>query len=357
MELIVALIGLSLGLLTQAMYSTIVLVAVVTSFMAPLLLRWAIPHLPTSDEELRRMRDDQGLRILPERAVRILVPTAGGSNALGAIRLAAPLAGGVRSQVVALYVESPSSENGRRRSRGEQHTGANVEAHFQDAAAALGAQGKFSPRRTIDADVANAVLVEAARDYDLLMIGAAPEAPLHDPLMHKVIKQAPIHVVIVRSAARELPASGPRLLVPVDGSLFSRYAAEFAFTLAGATKGTVTLLHVVAESRLASGSFPMPERRSGRALTHVEAAELEQQLEQEFSALAARTEVPFSTRIILGGAPREVIIAESTSGYHDLLVIGAENKLLGRPLFYGQGTAEILERADCTTAVVVPRMD
>src|SRR5690606_20594723 len=46
MELIVALIGLSLGILTSEMYSTIVLLAVVTSFLAPLLLRTVIPKLP-----------------------------------------------------------------------------------------------------------------------------------------------------------------------------------------------------------------------------------------------------------------------------------------------------------------------
>ncbi|MGH7753978.1 MAG: cation:proton antiporter, partial [Gemmatimonadales bacterium] len=54
MELIVALIGLSLGLLTQAMYSTIVLVAVVTSFMAPLGLRLTLRKVKmTPDEQAR----------------------------------------------------------------------------------------------------------------------------------------------------------------------------------------------------------------------------------------------------------------------------------------------------------------
>ena len=37
-----------------------------------------------------------------------------------------------------------------------------------------------------------------------------------------------------------------------------------------------------------------------------------------------------------------------------LLVLGAENKMLAQPLFFGQGTAAIVERAGCTTAVIVP---
>jgi Kef-type K+ transport system membrane component KefB/nucleotide-binding universal stress UspA family protein len=360
MGLIVALIGLSLGLLTQAMYSTIVLVAVVTSFMAPLLLRWALPRLPVSEDERRRMMDMNGLRLLPSRAPRILVPTAGGENALSAIRLAAPLARRQRGEVVGLFVQHPTGdeeESWIRRRRGARMSGAEVDAHFRVAADAVGADGIFSARRAVAPDVAQAVVSEAVRDYDLLMIGAAPDAPLHDPLLHRIIRSAPIHMVIVRSSEPAPLPSAPRLLVPIDGSVFSRYAAEFAFAYAGASQGTVTLLHVIAETRLASGSFPVHERRSGRALSHEEAADLERQLQQEFAGIAAHAGVGFATRIIDGGTPGEVIVAESSSGYHDLLVIGAENKLLGTPLFYGQGTAEILERAGCTTAIVVPHMD
>jgi Kef-type K+ transport system membrane component KefB len=56
MGLIVALIGLSLGLLTQEMFATIVLVAVVTSFMAPVTLRWVLPRIPLTPVEQKRLR-------------------------------------------------------------------------------------------------------------------------------------------------------------------------------------------------------------------------------------------------------------------------------------------------------------
>ena len=361
MGLIVALIGLSLGLLTLEMYSIIVLVAVVTSFMAPLLLRWALPHLPMNDEERRRMSDTGGMRLLPSGSIRMLVPTAGGENAMGAIRLAAPLATSYQGQVVALYVESRLAE-GSPSARFLPHrpslAGTNLEAHFRRAGELVnGDPGSFAIRRTKNPDVAAAVIEEAARDYDLLMIGAAPDAPLHDALMHRIVRKAPIHVVIVRRSERETPTAGPRVLVPVDGSLFSHFAAEFAFAYAHAAQGHVTLLHVVDEARLASGSFPVPERRPGRALGPLEASDLQAHYEQEYGPLAARYGVSFSTRIITGGSPPEITIAESSAGYHDVLVIGAENKLLGTPLFYGQGTAEILERAGCTTAVVIPRIE
>ena len=55
MELVVATIGLSLGILNQQMFSIIVVVAIVTSFMAPLGLRLTMRKVRMTDEEQRRI--------------------------------------------------------------------------------------------------------------------------------------------------------------------------------------------------------------------------------------------------------------------------------------------------------------
>lgn len=55
-EVIVAMVGLQLGLLTSAMYTIIVLVAIVTSLMAPPMLRWAAARIDASAEETVRER-------------------------------------------------------------------------------------------------------------------------------------------------------------------------------------------------------------------------------------------------------------------------------------------------------------
>ena len=53
-EVIIASVGLRLGVLSTATYTIVVLVAVVTSLIAPPLLRWAMSHVDHSDEELTR---------------------------------------------------------------------------------------------------------------------------------------------------------------------------------------------------------------------------------------------------------------------------------------------------------------
>jgi Kef-type K+ transport system membrane component KefB/nucleotide-binding universal stress UspA family protein len=360
MGLILALIGLSLGLLTLEMYSTIVLVAVVTSFMAPLLLRWVVPRLPLNEDERRRLEDTDTKRLIPAGTIRVLVPTAGGKNAEGALRLAAPIVRSHNGQLVAFYIERAAGDGTRKWpfSRRRSLAGSGLEEHFARVAAMMSqGNGAFSSRRATDPDVAHAVVDEAGRDYDMLMIGAASDTSLHDPRTRQIVESAPVPVVIVRRGEPGTPMTGARLLLPFDGSVFARYAAEFAFAYAGASAGEVTVLHIVNEARLAMGSLPMPERRAGHALPRGETAALAAQLEEELGPIAARHEAHFTPRIISGASPAEVVIAEANSGFHDLLVLGAENKLLGARLFYGQGTAEILERSRCTTAIVIPRTD
>jgi nucleotide-binding universal stress UspA family protein len=277
-----------------------------------------------------------------------------------AMRLAAPLARLHEGEVVALYVEREAARAGRRwrpRRRGLL-AGTNLDEHLRRAAEVVGpAPRRLAVRRASGADVAGAVLEEAGRDYDLLMVGAAQDAPLHDPLTRRIVEGTPVPVVIVRSpAGPPPPLRSGHILVPVDGSVFSRHAVEFAFAYAGAAGGRVTLLHVVHATDLASGSFPVRDRRAARVAGSEETAELEARLERELGPVAERFGAHFSTRIVTGGSPGETIVAETESGYFDLLVLGAENKLLGQPLFFRQGTAEILERAGCATAVVVARV-
>lgn len=55
-EVVIAIVGLQLGVLTTAMYTIVVLVAIVTSVMAPPMLRYAARRIVVTDEETRRER-------------------------------------------------------------------------------------------------------------------------------------------------------------------------------------------------------------------------------------------------------------------------------------------------------------
>lgn len=60
MEVVIAMVGVQLGVLTTTMYTTIVLIAIVTSLMSPPLLRFGMSRLQiTADEEMRLRAYDE----------------------------------------------------------------------------------------------------------------------------------------------------------------------------------------------------------------------------------------------------------------------------------------------------------
>ena len=356
MELVVALIGLSLGLLTPEMYSTIVLVAVVTSFIAPILLRVIMPKVPMTEEEQRRVSDDGRTRLLPAGPIRVLVPTAGGPNAAATFTIAAPMVRANGGSLVAMYVAAPAM---RRRwswlTGSKDLAGRGIDQHLARAAALMDGDGRlFAEKRVSSADPAAVVLGEAARDYDLLMIGAAPRHLSEPSVTGKIIAAARTTSVLVR-AAGEVPDRFMRVLVALDGSVFSHAAAEFAFAYATAADAEVTLLHVVNESRVSSGALTASESHDAHAVDEGEHASLEMRIRNEYRSFA-ESDRSFDVRVLASGDPAETITDVANADDFDLLVLGAENKLLTQPLFFGQGTASIVERVECTTAVVVPML-
>lgn len=359
MELIVALIGLSLGVLTSEMYSTIVLLAVVTSFLAPLLLRTVVGKLPMTEEERRRIEDDSRGRVIPAGPLRILVPTAGGSNALGAFALAAPLVRQTSGTLTALYV-AQGQETGvmafLRRAVGTRSlAGRGLEEHLAKAGERLGDQKKLmSVKRVSSSTPAEAILGEESRDYDILMMGSAPRHLVGHSMILDVLSGTALTTVIVR-AGDALPERFQSVLVAIDGSVFARAAAEFAFAYAGSVGARVTLLHVTDESRVVTGSLVVAQHRTAQALDLLHESPVAERLRTDFQPLAELHGVSMEVRILGSGDPSGTIVAESWSGHTDLVVLGAENRMLAQPLFFGQGTAAIVERAGCTTAVVLPR--
>jgi nucleotide-binding universal stress UspA family protein len=355
MGLVVALIGLSLGLLTPEMYSTIVLVAVVTSFLAPLMLRLVMPKLVMTEEERRRVSDEGRPRLLPVGPVRILVPTAGGPNAAATFALAAPVVKANGGALVALYVEGVPQRGRLARffAKSSPLAGRGIDRHLARAAARLdGDGGLFSVKRTRSADPIATVLEEAGRDYDLLMMGAAPRHLAEPSLTGKVVAAAKVPAVLVRASA-VVPERFHRVLVPLDGSVFSRAAAEFAFSYARAAGASVTLLHVANEARVSIGAVAVTDSHESHEIMGVEHATIAAHIRGEYEPFAD-AETPFDVRILASGDPAGTILDVANAGDFDLLVLGAENKMLARPLFFGQGTSAIVERAECTTAVVVP---
>lgn len=356
MGLVVALIGLTLGLLTEETYSILVSMAVVTSALAPIALPFLVRRIPLKEEERRRLEAGEVKRVFRKEGGKLLVPTAGGPHAEAAFRLAAILARHPGSTLTALHVQTAPRRSRLlpgllgRIAKGKPEI-TPIEQHLQSLkSTAQKLRTNFEWKTLKAQQAAEAILAEAQRGYDLILIGSPASGELEDRSLAAVLGRTPCHVAIVRAASGEREATYRRILVPTDGSFFARAALEFAVNLAEGAEGEVTAFAVLGEQE----AEPARRHRSRRRLIReaLEGALLGPNLKP----LTAVSRVPLQARVVRSDRPGEAIILEAQSSDYDLIVLGAENKTLTQSLFYGQGTRYVLENAPCDVAVVVPKL-
>ena len=111
-EVIVAAIGLSLGALTQNLYTMIVTMAVVTTCAMPPTLRWALARIPFRPGERERLeREAFEAKGFVANMERLLVAASDGANGRFASRLAGLLAGSLGQPVTMLKVQAHADES------------------------------------------------------------------------------------------------------------------------------------------------------------------------------------------------------------------------------------------------------
>ena len=105
-EVIVASIGLSMGVLNQDLFTTIVAMAVVTTMSMPPMLRWALGRLPMSPEEAARLeREEFEAKGFVPHIERLLVAVDASPSGRFASRLVGLLAGARRIPATVLHFD------------------------------------------------------------------------------------------------------------------------------------------------------------------------------------------------------------------------------------------------------------
>jgi Kef-type K+ transport system membrane component KefB/nucleotide-binding universal stress UspA family protein len=225
LEIIIATIGLSLGILSQTMFSIIVVMAIVTSLMAPIALRYTIARVDMGADEKERLRREAALSSsFLGQFRRVLLPVRPGPDVGHTRELQVSILnrlGSLQDMTVTLVAVVPPE--GR----------AEATRHLADLERLL--QGTQVKSRVVTgSDPVRAILVEAERDYDLMVLGTPSidqEAEnLFGPLIDDLIKLSPCPTILVRGVERREGLG--RILVPSNGTLAARHAAELGFAIA-----------------------------------------------------------------------------------------------------------------------------
>ena len=108
-EVIVATIGLSMGALSQNLFTMIVAMAVITTMAMPPTLRWALARLPMRKEEKQRLeREEMEARGFVPNLERLLLAIDDSENGKFASRVAGLLAGTRGMPTTVLHITDTS---------------------------------------------------------------------------------------------------------------------------------------------------------------------------------------------------------------------------------------------------------
>jgi Kef-type K+ transport system membrane component KefB/nucleotide-binding universal stress UspA family protein len=350
MGIVAATIGLELGILSPQMFSIIVMMAIVTSFMAPLGLRLTMPRVRMTADEQLRISASQTMGLIDRAHVRVLLPTGGGPSALLLATVAFGLAQKSDAPVTILSVEPKVTWRTRLVQLFRRLQVSDPSEQFDALIAAAGSGRAPEIRKVVAADIARAICDEAALcGTDVILLASGNEATIGGTLIEEVVARAPCHVAIMR--ARQRAESYRRIFVPVDGSVASRLAVEFAHRYAENVGAELTLAVLTERRPQAAAYADASAVRAG--------VEIRQTSEEELARISVvfRASTIRPTLLPLAYDPfSSAVTREAGTGKYDLVILGAENRAIQHRLFFGYDNERLIRATSVPVVVVVPNL-
>jgi Kef-type K+ transport system membrane component KefB/nucleotide-binding universal stress UspA family protein len=352
-EVIVASIGLSMGVLNQSLFTTIVAMAVVTTMSMPPMLRWALGRLSMGPEEAARLeREEFEAQGFVSSIERLLVAVDASPSGQFASRLVGLLAGARRIPTTVLHFDYATAASPPEGKREAERTKTVVEESAEvgdEAAPAEKGRDPVEITTRVEKPSEETIGAEGKKGYGLLVIGREPASEgdiFHEQITRSALGFAgPFAIAIARGIDRqETIGTRLKILLPVTGTAISRQGAEMAIALAQASRGTLTALHVT-DQRARRRSWG---RQFGAAIAPMSSAEA---IIREIVRLGDPYRVDVRGVVRRIGTPQEAILRQLKTGDHNLLVMGVSPRP-GEQLSFGQVAAELLERAECSVLFV-----
>lgn len=340
MEIIIATIGLSLGILSQEMFSIIVVMAMVTSLMAPTALRFTLARVTPSSEELDRLKKEERAAESPWAGLhRVLVPvrirTDGDESYHQLKSTICSMLAEKNDLSLTLMTIANDGESAQAQS-------------FLDTLAPVFSQNAQVVKRVVSGTPpVEAILDEVKKDYQLLMLGATETEDndsLFSPAIDDLVKLSSCSTLIFKPGTGELRGRFRDILVPTNGSAESLRAADLAFRLADEN----TQIHVVYVV-VRDGESPLFDQRTdhldtdlGRGHQHV----------AEMTGLAEVLDIPCSGEVRIYRDVAGGILNTAVRQHADLIILGSDVRPGGERLFLGAQVERVLNKSTCPVIVV-----
>ncbi|SEP78814.1 transporter, CPA2 family [Faunimonas pinastri] len=347
-EVIVATIGLSMGVLSENLFTMIVTMAVVTTLIMPPTLRWALARLPLEKEEKQRLdREAFEEKGFVPNLERILIVADNSAKAKFASRLVGYLAGPRGKPVTLLEPLAAAPERTGEDGDPQAPAPGNNDALLAAAAEAqvpASDQDAGKPvlditRRTATGPLGEAVSKEAENGYGMLVVALARMASAKggfDDAVTEVVDSFDGPLALVAGRGRHLtnPETGDlSILIPITGTEISRRGAEVALAIGHSANARVTALFVTNSDRKNSRQRVGATRRDHEAVL------------AEVQNMAKLYCVNLRTVVRLDIDAEDAILREARLGGHNLIVMGVGRRA-AEGLSFGKVAAAVLESSD-----------
>ncbi len=349
-DVVVAIVGTELLLLSSDLYTTYAVVAILTVIATPPLMNWLSGHTKPGEDELKRLNREEARKLayLADRE-RVLVPLDPDLMPALSARIVAAIAAGKHLEnelfdVTEVALEAPA-----------KHSAEAPEVHESVAEASIAlaeaatldmvevARIASSPEKTL------ATLETAADSQHLLAMGAPRafgEVSLSfGPAQDRILREVSTDVLLTVHPDADFDQPR-RILVPLTALAHSYAAADVAAYIAKGCNAEVVLLAVMAP-RL--GPLFWRERK------HRDLLQAGYTITREAKKRISHLDVRLQESVLLSPTPVEAITAELKRTPYDLLVLGSVLRSSPDGIALGSTVEHLLQVVNIPRVLLVSR--
>jgi len=344
-QIIIATIGLSFNIISPDIFSIIILMAVFTSLMSPVLLKFTVARVTPQESEIKRLQKEKITKnLLLNSLNRILLPVRYGADYEKKTiesKIIQRLSSQKNLDITFLTVTSEADKN--------------AATNFLDNIGRSFKNFKANKKVEISNNPLDAILNEAKKSYDLVIIGATDKTSsqsisnlnqkVFNPLVDEIIRLSPCRTLVVQSSGFKENWQPNIILVPSNASLASKRAAELAFSLANSNQQEIFILTVIEEKNDEYNldiEGMVKERQKNFALQSL----------NDLKKIGETLGLNVNIMVEFGSDIENVILKKAQQLNVDLVIVSTDIRPAGDSLHIGPRVERILNNCSCPVAVL-----
>lgn len=337
-QIIIATIGLSFNIISAEIFSVIILMAVITSIISPVLLKFTLDKVIPKEAELKRLEHEEITKDLLIKSLnRVLLPVRvrpDYEKKMIEAKIIQRMASKKEFSVTLLTVTNENQKN--------------ESLIFLDKLSKFFPTTNLNKKTVVSENPLESILEEAKKSYDLILIGATERTSnslkIFNPLVDELLRLSPCKSLVIQASTFSEDWQPNRILVPSNASIASKRAAELAFSLVNNQNQEVIILTVI-ETKKDIYNLDVEgnvrERQKSFAMESL----------KELKKLGESLGVNVSISVEFGSDVENVILNKAIEMNTDLVIVGTDVRPAGESLYIGPRVERILNNCSCPVAV------